>query len=185
MKRMRLSGTPRIVGRSSGALRNTMEPFTELRVTMTLFHWCAITRLSNKLQPTSTIPMQSPNKRALTSRDPRVPAWEEVKDKKWEANRMATYAAMVVRMDTGIGRILETLKKTGVETNTLVLFFSDNGACEEVIHPAWYDVPSRTRDGRPVKVGNQDHAAFAGPDDVWQSYGPQWANVGDTPFRLY
>ncbi len=121
----------------------------------------------------------------LSPRDPRVPAWEEVKDKKWEANRMATYAAMVARMDTGIGRILETLKKTGVETNTLVLFFSDNGACEEVIHPAWYDVPSRTRDGRPVKVGNQDHSVTAGPDDVWQSYGLPWANVSDTPFRLY
>jgi arylsulfatase len=24
-----------------------------------------------------------------------------------------------------------------------------------------------------------------GPDDVWQSYGVPWANVSDTPFRLY
>ena len=30
----------------------------------------------------------------------RAALWEEVKDKKWEANRMATYAAMVARMDT-------------------------------------------------------------------------------------
>src|SRR2546427_1443860 len=42
-----------------------------------------------------------------------------------------------------------------------------------------------TRDGRPVRVGNADHTVLAGPDDVWQSYGVPWANVSDTPFRLY
>ncbi len=39
-----------------------------------------------------------------------------------------TYAAMVTCMDRGIGRILETLKEKGIDKNTLVLFFSDNGA---------------------------------------------------------
>jgi arylsulfatase A-like enzyme len=121
----------------------------------------------------------------LSPRDERVPAWSEVKDKAWEANRMATYAAMVERMDRGIGRITAKLKETGADQNTLVMFMSDNGACDEVIRPEWYDVPSRMRDGRPVKVGNQNHNVFAGPDDVWQSYGPGWANVGNTPFRLY
>jgi arylsulfatase A-like enzyme len=67
----------------------------------------------------------------------------------------------------------------------LVVFLSDNGACDELVQPEWYDVPSRTRDGRPVKAGNGDMSAMAGPVDVWQSYGPPWANVSDTPFRLY
>ena len=53
--------------------------------------------------------------------------------------------AMAERMDRGIGRILAALKERGVEQNTLVLFFSDNGGCAEVIQPDWYDVPSRTR----------------------------------------
>lgn len=121
----------------------------------------------------------------LSPRDQRVQGWETVQDKAWEANRMAAFAAMVDRMDRGVGRIMAKLKETGADQNTLVIFLSDNGACDENIQPAWYDVPSRTRDGRPVKVGNQNHAVFAGSDDVWQSYGPQWANVGDTPFRLY
>src|SRR5262249_11894895 len=69
--------------------------------------------------------------------------------------------------------------------NTLVIFFSDNGACAEVVEPNWYDIPSRTRDGRPIRIGNTDHTVFAGPDDVWQSYGIPWANVSDTPFLLY
>ncbi len=121
----------------------------------------------------------------LSPRDPRVPEWNKVKDKSWEANRMATYSAMVEHMDRGIGRILDCLKERGIEKNTLVLFLSDNGACAEVVEPGWYDVPSQTRDGRPVKVGNGNHSVFAGPDDVWQSYGVPWANVSDTPFLLY
>ncbi len=121
----------------------------------------------------------------LSPRDPRVPAWSEVPDKAWEANRMATYAAMIEHVDTGVGKILETLQDKRLAQNTLVIFFSDNGACAEAIEPAWYDVPSRLRDGRPVKVGNNNHQVLAGPEDVWQSYGPPWANVSDTPYVLY
>ncbi len=121
----------------------------------------------------------------LSPRDSRVSAWNNLEDKKWEANRMATYAAMIEHLDTGVGKIFQALQKKNIETNTLVIFFSDNGGCAEVIQPAWYDIPSRTRDGRSVAVGNSDHTVFAGPDNVWQSYGIPWANVSDTPFVLY
>jgi arylsulfatase B len=39
-----------------------------------------------------------------------------------------TYSAMVTNMDRGIGRILQALKESGIEENTLILFHSDNGA---------------------------------------------------------
>ncbi len=39
-----------------------------------------------------------------------------------------TYSAMVTCMDRGIGRILATLKEMKIDENTIVLFFSDNGA---------------------------------------------------------
>jgi arylsulfatase B len=42
-------------------------------------------------------------------------------------SNLQTLAAMVTCMDDGIGRILETLKQTGTDQNTLVWFFSDNG----------------------------------------------------------
>lgn len=121
----------------------------------------------------------------LSPRDPRAPPWTNVVDKKWEANRMATYAAMVQHLDEGVGQILGKLKELGIDQNTLVIFFSDNGACAENIEPQWYDVPSRTQDGRPVLAGNSNHGAFAGPDNVWQSYGVPWANVSAAPFRFY
>ncbi len=38
------------------------------------------------------------------------------------------YAGMVVAMDDGIGRVLETVKRTKLEKNTLIIFACDNGA---------------------------------------------------------
>lgn len=38
-----------------------------------------------------------------------------------------TLYGMVARMDAGVARILETLRRSGLEENTLVLFSSDNG----------------------------------------------------------
>jgi arylsulfatase A-like enzyme len=38
-----------------------------------------------------------------------------------------TYAAMLSAMDDGIGRILAALRDSGLERNTLIIFFNDNG----------------------------------------------------------
>ncbi|MGV3656634.1 MAG: sulfatase-like hydrolase/transferase, partial [Chitinophagaceae bacterium] len=43
----------------------------------------------------------------------------------------AAYAAMVSQMDDYIGRILQQLKKNGLEKNTIVIFTSDNGTHAE------------------------------------------------------
>lgn len=45
----------------------------------------------------------------------------------------ALFAAMVERMDTGIGRVLATLDELKVAENTIVLFASDNGPSGEVM----------------------------------------------------
>lgn len=49
------------------------------------------------------------------------------KDKDWDENAIA-YAAMISRMDNSVGRIMQTLKETGIDQNTIVFFTSDNGA---------------------------------------------------------
>ncbi|MGJ7033160.1 sulfatase [Niabella hirudinis] len=36
-------------------------------------------------------------------------------------------AAMIERIDAGVGNIMQTLKEAGIDKNTLVIFFSDNG----------------------------------------------------------
>ncbi len=43
-----------------------------------------------------------------------------------------TFAAMVTAMDTQIGRILDTLDSEGLAENSIVLFFSDNGAALKI-----------------------------------------------------
>ena len=45
----------------------------------------------------------------------------------FDGGSVATYLTMVRQMDEGIGRILDALKKTGADENTLVVFTSDNG----------------------------------------------------------
>jgi len=44
----------------------------------------------------------------------------------------ATYAAMITRLDAGVGRVMAALDKAGLADNTLVVFTSDNGATFEV-----------------------------------------------------
>jgi len=102
----------------------------------------------------------------LSKRDERVPKWKYADHKEWEDMRMAVYAAQIDRMDQGIGRILDTLKKVGVEQNTVVMFLSDNGACAEILR------------------GN-DPAVMPGSKETYMSYGIGWANVSNTPLRGY
>ncbi len=122
----------------------------------------------------------------LTPRDPRVRQWELNAYKSWQQRRMEVYAAQVDLMDQGIGRVLEKLRQIGAEQNTLVMFLADNGGCAEEIAPNWtgLHIPEKTHDGRPVQVGN-DPRFDPGGEDTYQSYGIAWANVSNTPFRLY
>ena len=57
-------------------------------------------------------------------------SWQnlEPKTKRYQAKRMAVYAAMVEAMDFHIGRIIQHLKDTGRYNNTIFIFASDNGS---------------------------------------------------------
>jgi arylsulfatase A-like enzyme len=129
----------------------------------------------------------------LTNRDPSQPPWEEEKEKDWMQRRMEVYAAQIDRMDQGIGRILDALQETGQMENTVVIFLADNGGCAEDIPD---NVPvqelvenlqiarSHTRSGEEVSIGNRPDV-MPGSENTYQSYGTAWANLSNTPFRLY
>ena len=129
----------------------------------------------------------------LSPRDPSQPAWTQAEHKTWLARCMEVYAAQIDRMDQGIARIVKALEETGRLDNTLVIFLADNGACaEEMPEGVAIDelvnklmiARSHTRDGRPVQFGN-DPQRMPGAEDTYQSYGNAWANLSNTPFRLY
>ncbi|GHC04599.1 arylsulfatase [Cerasicoccus arenae] len=126
----------------------------------------------------------------LTDRDPEVRSWEDQPHKDWEARRMEVYAAQIDRMDQGIGRIIQTLKDNNQFENTVIVFLADNGGCAEEIQADssnWLigrSATELTRDGRPVRFGNMPDI-IPGAEDTYSSYGVPWANVSNTPFRLY
>ncbi|QRR00723.1 arylsulfatase [Dyadobacter sandarakinus] len=87
----------------------------------------------------------------------------------WDT-RMAIYAAMIDRMDRGIGDILMKLKDIGQDKNTLVIFVSDNGGSADTVKE-WAYV--RQKNGAPGSAASID------------SYYPEWGNASNTPFSLF
>ena len=97
-----------------------------------------------------------------------IPAWDSLSPemRNWEARRMAAYAGLIDRVDQEIGRLLADLERTGELDNTIILFFSDNGACP-------YD----------RKNAGQDSEPYDGVTTWSDSTGWAWAR--NTPFRYY
>ncbi len=121
----------------------------------------------------------------------------------WDQRNMEVFAAMVDRMDQGLGRLVESLKSTGQLDNTLFFYLQDNGGCAEGMGrgkkgepraeqpslPAMRAeelqtalIPKQTRDGFPMRQGK---GVLAGGADTYIGYGEAWAAVSNTPFREY
>ena len=62
-----------------------------------------------------------------------VPSDAPYTDRDWPQVEK-NYAAMVTRMDSDVGRIMELLKTLGLDENTIVFFTSDNGPCAGHLH---------------------------------------------------
>lgn len=109
-----------------------------------------------------------PNAR-LSPRDTDLPAWDSVaeEDRDWWDLRMATYAAMIDRMDRNIGRILTKLDEIGEADRTVVFFLSDNGACEDSSDR------STVEGSMPWEVTS------------YLTQGRVWANASNAPYRKY
>ncbi|MHC4157420.1 MAG: sulfatase-like hydrolase/transferase [Planctomycetota bacterium] len=73
-----------------------------------------------------------------------VPSDEPYSDKDWP-QIAKNYAAMITRMDHDVGRIMELIKKLGIDENTIVFFTSDNGPYK----------------GSPIPIEFFDKAAYA------------------------
>ncbi len=101
----------------------------------------------------------------LTPREGR--AWNSLteKQKKDEDLKMAVYCAMIDRVDQNLGRLFSKLKELGKWENTLIVFFSDNGACKEQ--------PNTTPDIPP------------GPVESYRTVSVEWANASNTPYRKF
>lgn len=71
------------------------------------------------------------------------------------AQTNAVYAAMLERLDTAVGRILETLATEGLAEDTLVVFTSDNGGLVLGASPPTSNAPLRAGKGSPYEGGHR------------------------------
>jgi arylsulfatase A-like enzyme len=97
-----------------------------------------------------------------------IPAWADLTPaiREWESRRMAGYAALIDRVDQELARLVADLEGAGELDDTLILFFSDNGACP-------YDRWSSGMDLPPYD-----------PEAHW-SDSTGWAWARNAPFRFY
>jgi arylsulfatase len=111
---------------------------------------------------------------------PSVEAWDQLSpESRQEAARdMEVYAAMVDYMDGQIRRVLDYLKEIGEYDNTLVVFFSDNGAngAYPTVYPGWTDEYAGTFDN---SLENR------GLPNSFIEMGPGWAQASMSPSRMF
>src|SRR5436305_12891990 len=84
---------------------------------------------------------------------------------------MAVYAARIDRMARGMGRLLDTVRQLGAEDDTLVMFFSDNGASAEFL------------DSWPNPARGHNLCSVTGTRESHRCLEVGWANGANTPFR--
>jgi len=108
--------------------------------------------------------------------------WADCERKEWEANHMETHAAMVDRLDQGVGRLIQKLKETGEYDNTVILFLADNGASPERGYIPGFDRPGHNREGVEIDYDNFEHP---GAELTWGYLGVAWAGSINAPFRYW
>lgn len=114
-----------------------------------------------------------PNYLELPARWSMVKSWNSLsaEEQRTEAKKMAVYAGMVDYLDNQVGTLIEYLKDIGEYDNTIIIYFSDNGAS--------FHLPRRLGensgyDNSYENIGNPNSLTAT-------SFG--WAQVMTTPFR--
>ncbi len=113
-------------------------------------------------------------------RPPLVPAWEEMSPeaRRAAARDMEVYAAMVDYMDEQIQRVFDHLRATDEYDNTLIIFFSDNGANGAL--PTAY--PGQTEEFLASFDNSLENRGLPGS---FIETGPGWALASMSPGRMF
>jgi arylsulfatase A-like enzyme len=122
-----------------------------------------------------------PANATLPPRASRIKPWTQLsaEEKKIESRKMELYAAMVDNLDKHIGQLLQFLKDSKQLDNTLIVFMSDNGAAAE----DFYNLPAGF--GPFLREHYNNSYENMGKASSFVSYGPQWAQAGAAPFKLF
>ncbi len=129
----------------------------------------------------------------LPPRPDDVPAWDSLDEaeQKYEAKKMAIYAAMIDILDQNVKRLVDHLKDIGEYENTVFLIFSDNGAAPGL---SAFNVPARRKYlnekfDNPIcyQDGKLDNECYErmGTRHWYGGTNIGWAMLSNTPFNNY
>jgi len=95
-----------------------------------------------------------------------------------QGRKMELYASMVEYMDDQIGRVFDYLKQIGEYDNTVVIFFSDNGAEGNDLRGMVSGRPGTMGFMHAVNSFAEHGHNYIGRKGSFAEYGPAWAQVG-------
>ncbi len=129
-----------------------------------------------------TIPHANPEARKLTGNGTEVPDLGIYAEKPWSPQNKG-HAAMISRLDRGVGELIALLGELDIERRTLVVFTSDNGPHNEAGHdPEFFDAngPLRGRKFELYEGGIRVPAIISWPGAIKQGViSDQVAYFGD------
>jgi arylsulfatase len=122
-----------------------------------------------------------PSQAKLPPRTSWIKKWTDLSadEKKIESRKMELYAAMVDNLDQHIGELIKYLEGSKQLDNTIIVFMSDNGAAAE----DFYNLPAAF--GPFLRQHYDNSYENMGKPSSFVSYGPQWAQAGAAPFKLF
>ena len=113
---------------------------------------------------------------------PSQESWDALDGEKraLEARTAEIYAAMITRLDSNVGRVMDYLDRSGQRSNTIIVFLSDNGPAGETINRFAMVAGIAKRHAQ-----SDNSLAAAGSADSFLFYGPHWSEASAAPSRLY
>jgi arylsulfatase A-like enzyme len=132
---------------------------------------CGLAKLEPDIFPGWNVPEAELAQRLGAGEVGRAVPWSTLtkEQKSFQRTKIAIHAAMITRMDTEIGRVVDQLKAMNALDDTAILVLSDNGASAEIM----------------IRGDGHDQAAAPGSAQTHLCIGPGWATAANTPFRLH
>ncbi len=123
----------------------------------------------------------------LSPRIPEIPAWETLnaEEKKLYARQMEVFAAMLTHVDEQIGRMIETLKRTGQYDNTIIFVTADNGSSGEGGLAGTFNETYVLNGLQTPFDANMSHYDDWGGPNTYPHFHAGWAMAGNTPFKYF
>ncbi|MCK4677520.1 MAG: sulfatase-like hydrolase/transferase [Bacteroidales bacterium] len=128
-----------------------------------------------------------PEDAILSKRTDEIPAWKSLKpeEQKLYARQMEAFAGMLDHVDEQIGRMVETLERTGQLENTVIVVTSDNGASGEGGLTGSFNETYVLNGLQTPFDANMKHYDDWGGQETYPHYHAGWALAGNTPFKYF